>query len=314
METPREHECDLPHLIHFGYLLETPSESDEEKSKMTEANKTLLFVYGTLCRGLSRNDILRHAEYLGPALTQGVLTDMGQYPALNPGEGTVIGEVYQIAGEDILDRLDEIEGYKGDIINESLYRREKQAVRLFSTGEWVDAHIYIYNRPSSSVIPIPGGDYRRYLLDRHGDVIYYLAFGSNLDTAQLEDRIGTWKDTIPGFLPGFSLRYNKRPVTDDGHALANAIAGIGGKDMPCVAYHVERFSLMKLDSHEDVPESYIRTVLPMKTRQGAALLGYIYLANPDMIVNDRQPSDPYRDHLAKGYRIHGLGDLADFEF
>jgi gamma-glutamylcyclotransferase (GGCT)/AIG2-like uncharacterized protein YtfP len=280
---------------------------------MTEPEKTLLFVYGTLCRGLSRNDALARSKYLGPALTQGVLTDLGQYPALVPGEGSVLGEVYEIAAEDILASLDKIEGYKEDIINESLYRREKQAVRLFATGESVDAYVYIYNQSISQMMPIPGGDYRRYILDRHGDVIYYLAFGSNLDTARLEDRIGTWKDTIPGRLPGFRLQYNKRPVEDDGNAFANAVVGGEGKDMPCVAYHVERFSLMKLDSHENVPESYIRTVLPMVTKQGSTLLGYIYLANPDMIVNDRGPSDQYREYLAKGYRIHGLGDLADFE-
>ncbi|MCP4754832.1 MAG: gamma-glutamylcyclotransferase [Proteobacteria bacterium] len=280
---------------------------------MTETEKTLLFVYGTLCRGLSRNEVLRYSDYRGPAQTEGVLTDMGQYPALIPGEGTVIGEVYEIADEDVLDRLDEIEGYKGDIINESLYRREKRAVRLFSTGEWAEASLYVYNQPASPAVPIPGGDYRRYILDRHGDVVYYLAFGSNLDTARMEERVGTWKDTIPGYLKGFRLKYNKRPETDDGYAFANAVAGIEGVDIPCVAYHVERFGLMKLDAHEKVPTSYIRTVLPMTTRQGNTLLGHVYLANPDMIVADRKPSDPYRQRLLNGYRIHGLGDLADFE-
>jgi len=71
--------------------------------------------------------------------------------------------------------------------------------------------------------------------------------------------------------------------------------------------------MMKLDSHENVPTSYIRTVLPMITRNGSPLLGYIYLANPDMIVNDRQPADHYRNYLSQGYRIHGLGELAEFE-
>ena len=275
--------------------------------------KTLLFVYGTLCRGLPRNHVLSDCEYLGPALTQGTLTDLGQYPAMTPGDGTVIGEVYHINGEDTLARLDEIEGFKEDIINESLYERQKQPVRLFSTGEWIDAFAYVYNQSPSLMIKIEGGDYRRYLLDRHGDVVYYLAFGSNLDTTRLEERIGSWKDAIPGRLPGFRLNYNKRPGEDDGHAFANAVAGIEGKDIPCVAYQVERFSLMKLDSHENVPTSYIRTVLPMITKQATTLLGHIYLANPDMIVPDRKPAEQYRDYLIKGYQIHGLGELADYE-
>ena len=71
----------------------------------------LLFVYGTLCRGLLRNDVLKESKYLGLALCNGVLKDVGSFPALINSDEEIIGEVYRIDADTVLPILDQIEGY-----------------------------------------------------------------------------------------------------------------------------------------------------------------------------------------------------------
>ena len=84
-----------------------------------------LFVYGTLCKGLSRNSILQNTEYLGIASCTGKLLNIGFYPALIQGDGKVIGEIYQIDPKVLLPKLDKIEGYSKNSEAGSLYIRRK---------------------------------------------------------------------------------------------------------------------------------------------------------------------------------------------
>jgi len=120
-----------------------------------------IFVYGTLCRGLSRNKILAGCDYMGLAMGGGSLIDLKNYPAMLQGRGHVIGEVYRVESEELIPRLDEIEGYRqNDEIN-SLYIRRKIQVRLFATGDDITSDVYLYNRPASVHTVIAGGDYPR---------------------------------------------------------------------------------------------------------------------------------------------------------
>jgi gamma-glutamylcyclotransferase (GGCT)/AIG2-like uncharacterized protein YtfP len=269
----------------------------------------LIFVYGTLCRGQFRNDVLKESEYLGLALCKGVLKDVGSYPALIDGDGQVIGEVYRIDPDIVLPILDRIEGYFKNDENGSLYLRLDLPVRLLSTGKWVDTIAYIFNRDAEDLKTIPNGDYRQYLLDQKGETIYYLAYGSNLSTSRMKQRIGDWKQTIKGYLADYRLTFNKRPSKGRRFAFANIIAGVEGNDCPCVAYEIERKLIPKLDKCEGTPIHYIRSVLPMISIDGQEIHGYIYLAHPDQLVGNRQASVKYRGYLLRGYEDHELGSL-----
>ncbi|MEO6235759.1 MAG: gamma-glutamylcyclotransferase family protein [Vicinamibacterales bacterium] len=123
----------------------------------------LVFFYGTLMAGFDRrrragiDDKLR---YIGRGSIRGLLFDLGLYPAAVPAsEGDVWGEVYQMAEPAaVLAGLDEIEGYRHDDPDRSLYRRQQADVRL-PDGSAAPAWVYFYNAPLGRAPQIASGDY-----------------------------------------------------------------------------------------------------------------------------------------------------------
>jgi len=127
-----------------------------------------LFVYGTLRRvfGHEHARILRaHCRFLGEGELGGQLFDVGSYPAAVAGPetgGNVRGELYRVIRPDLLfPVLDRFEGCGADDEEPTLYRREMVKVRL-DTGRKRSAWVYLYNRDTSGLSPIPGGDYAAY--------------------------------------------------------------------------------------------------------------------------------------------------------
>lgn len=116
----------------------------------------LLFVYGTLRRG-GVNAITKlypDAEFVGDASVDGMLYDMGGYPALVlAGDGArILGEVYRI-DETTLASLDEFEAdaeydrerievdLNGDLVSCWIYRPEPQMCagkRAVAGGDWIE--------------------------------------------------------------------------------------------------------------------------------------------------------------------------------
>jgi len=123
----------------------------------------LVFFYGTLMAGFDRrrragiDDKLR---YIGRGAIQGALFDLGIYPACIPSsDGHVWGEVYEMADPvTVLAALDEIEGYRHDDPDRSLYTRLKATV-LLPDATMQDAWVYFYNAPLGKAPRIASGDY-----------------------------------------------------------------------------------------------------------------------------------------------------------
>jgi gamma-glutamylcyclotransferase (GGCT)/AIG2-like uncharacterized protein YtfP len=123
----------------------------------------LVFFYGTLMAGFDRrrragiDDKLR---YVGRGAVHGALFDLGLYPALVPaGEGRVWGEVYEMADPaTVLAALDDIEGYRSDDPDRSLYTRAQTDATL-PDGTHAKAWAYFYNAPLGQAQRIPSGDY-----------------------------------------------------------------------------------------------------------------------------------------------------------
>ena len=94
---------------------------------------TNLFVYGTLMPGESNyRQIEAFVIDHRPGTIDGVLADLGAYPALLPGDGHVRGVMLQMHRE-ALKITDRIEGYHPDR-NRCLYVREEVVVR-FEEGQ-----------------------------------------------------------------------------------------------------------------------------------------------------------------------------------
>ena len=123
----------------------------------------LVFFYGTLMAGFDRrrragiDDKLR---YIGRGAIAGALFDLGLYPALVAAtDGRVWGEVYEMTDAPVvLAALDDIEGYRPDDPDSSLYLRAQTEVTL-PDGSQAQAWAYFYNAPLGKAARIPSGDY-----------------------------------------------------------------------------------------------------------------------------------------------------------
>jgi len=127
----------------------------------------LVFFYGTLMSGFERPgraslEVL--LEPLGRGSIRASLFDLGIYPAAIPSaDSRVWGEAHRMRDvEAVLATLDEIEGYRPDEPDASLYTRVETELTLLD-GRVATAWTYFYNAPLGRAPRIDSGDYRDYL-------------------------------------------------------------------------------------------------------------------------------------------------------
>ncbi len=135
--------------------------------------------------------------------------------------------------------------------------------------------------------------------------VYYFAYGSNMDTKRLEERVGINNVQLTGkaILKGYELKFNK--IKSDGTTAANV--------MPFKFSNVEGLLfefdpsnstvLEKLDRYEGVAtKDYRRKLLGIEI-DGIEVLAYVYVAYPNKIREGILPSKDYLSHLlcAKDY-------------
>ncbi|MBA2725515.1 MAG: gamma-glutamylcyclotransferase [Actinobacteria bacterium] len=122
-------------------------------------------LYGSLRKQGEISDKPDLSEYLKPAgdaVIKGLLFDMGDYPALIPGDGAIQGEVYEVVDRKAFVVVDEFERYDPNDVDGSLYVR--RAVRL--TKPKLDAWVYIYNRRVGNAPRIASGDWIEHTAQR----------------------------------------------------------------------------------------------------------------------------------------------------
>jgi gamma-glutamylcyclotransferase (GGCT)/AIG2-like uncharacterized protein YtfP len=129
--------------------------------------RSLVFFYGTLMAGFDRRrnaGIDGMLTFIGRGSIGAVLFDLGPYPAAIPApDAQVWGELYQIADPDaVVAALDDIEGYRPDLPDQSLYTRQQTDVRL-QDGTTSSAWVYFYNQPLGRATRIESGDYLEFI-------------------------------------------------------------------------------------------------------------------------------------------------------
>lgn len=130
-----------------------------------------IFFYGTLMAPFNRPGRQRvdpKLTYVGRGTIRAALFDLGIYPAAVPteDEGVVWGEVYETDdAPSVLAALDEIEGYRPNEPERSLYTRVKADVDL-GGGRTQRAWVYFYNAPLGRAQRIQSGDYLQHLSAR----------------------------------------------------------------------------------------------------------------------------------------------------
>ena len=128
---------------------------------------TLVFFYGTLMSGFRRPGRARLDPKLqaeGRGSISAALFDLGIYPAAIPAaDARVWGEVHRMLDVDgVLNALDEIEGYRPNEPDQSLYVRVETPV-TFDDGHTATAWAYFYNAPLGRAQRIESGDYLEHL-------------------------------------------------------------------------------------------------------------------------------------------------------
>jgi gamma-glutamylcyclotransferase (GGCT)/AIG2-like uncharacterized protein YtfP len=126
-----------------------------------------IFVYGTLMAGFDRRrraGIDTRMRFVGRGWIAAALYDLGLFPAAVPApDCRVAGELYEVVDDpSVLAMLDEIEGYRPNEPDTSLYTRAETAVTLENGAQDV-AWVYFYNAPLGQGQLIESGDYLTHL-------------------------------------------------------------------------------------------------------------------------------------------------------
>lgn len=111
------------------------------------AEQHLVFVYGTLLRGLSNHTLLAQARFLGPARTKlRYALYLNAFPRVirNEPVSPIVGELYLVDGP-TLALLDDLEDHPFE------YRREQVAVRM-DDDEEVSAWLYFHPEPGGFLV------------------------------------------------------------------------------------------------------------------------------------------------------------------
>jgi len=126
----------------------------------------LVFFYGTLMSGFKRPGRQRLDAKLTPVgrgSIHAALFDIGLYPAAIPAsDASVQGELHRMSDESVLQDLDDIEGFRPEQPDLSLYTRLETPVTL-ADGRVETAWTYFYNAPLGNAPRIDSGDYLDYL-------------------------------------------------------------------------------------------------------------------------------------------------------
>ena len=127
-----------------------------------------VFFYGTLMAPFNRpgrQRITSKLTFIGRGSIRAALFDLGIYPAAIPSDddSRVWGEVYQTSElATVLAVLDEIEGYRPNEPDRSLYMRVRADLSL-EDGRVMEAWTYFYNAPLGRAQRITSGDYLEHL-------------------------------------------------------------------------------------------------------------------------------------------------------
>lgn len=129
--------------------------------------------------------------------------------------------------------------------------------------------------------------------------LFYFAYGSNLLSARLRERVPSARLEASAALADFRLAFNKRGA--DGSAKCNLVPGRESDAVHGVIWRVHPDEKAALDAVEGPAYYTWWRILPAAGREYPV---FTYMARPGMTTDDGKPYDWYRAYVIAGAREH----------
>ncbi|ART64802.1 gamma-glutamylcyclotransferase [Kushneria marisflavi] len=127
---------------------------------------------------------------------------------------------------------------------------------------------------------------------------FYFAYGSNMNAARMQARVGDTRRRMSGTLEGWQLYFDKASRID-GVAHANVRKEAGGQ-VEGVLYELNHPAQIRdMDPFEGHPAEYCRQVESVDTPDGPRA-AWVYVALPEKTAPGRLPAREYLGHLLEG--------------
>jgi len=133
-------------------------------------------------------------------------------------------------------------------------------------------------------------------------MVLYFAYGSNMKTQRLKDRVGEVDVIETAELKNHCLTFNK--LSNDGSGKAN-IEPKEGSSVEGVIFSLTEEQIKKLDCLE---EGYIRVKTSVVKFDNNTVMVQVYIANPDKIRRGLDPKREYLQYLIDGTEEHNLSN------
>lgn len=127
---------------------------------------------------------------------------------------------------------------------------------------------------------------------------FYFAYGSNMNPARVEARIGTVRRALPGVLRDHALRFDKASRVP-GISHANVATAPGERVEGALFELLEPEQIECMDPFEGYPHDYDRLRLPIHTCLGP-IEAWVYVAAPGTTGEALRPAREYLEHLLAG--------------
>ena len=131
--------------------------------------------------------------------------------------------------------------------------------------------------------------------------VWYFAYGSNMNRAQMRSRAGEILDEQPARLEKYEVLFNKK--ARGGSATAN-IRPAPGKTVYGVLYKIHDSAFRNLDRFEGVPEHYRRIEVNVTNGAGEKIAAQAYIATK--VEKGLRPAPHYLQTILEGAGEHDL--------
>ena len=134
------------------------------------------------------------------------------------------------------------------------------------------------------------------------DIVYYFAYGSNLNPKRMEKRKAYFTERSLAKLPNYEFKLNK--LEPDGSVTAN-ICPSKNKNVYGALYTGKEETLITLDIYEDVATGeYTREKVLVELEDGKKIEATAYIATPETCSKtQRRVKKSYLDHILCGKDI-----------